>query len=129
MPSSARPPTASDLVRFDGSTWSRWPLEDTEVGPSVSHFDDATRERHLLDICVHAIDTSADGAVWLLAKGRSGPSEPRHLYVITPEGVARVSSRIDNAHLHDVPFAPSVAPSSGFRYNTVWPLGGEEGAS
>ncbi len=54
----------------------------------VGHFDGVTWDRHLLDLCVHAIDISTDGTIWVVAQETSGPNGPRHLYVITPEAVA-----------------------------------------
>jgi hypothetical protein len=100
-----------DLVRFDGSEWSRWPLEDTgfHAGPAgvevatdgsvwyasgspadncggVARFDGVTPDRYLSGLCVEAIDITTDGSVWLLAT--EADSDLRHVYVITPEAVA-----------------------------------------
>jgi hypothetical protein len=43
-------------------------------------------DRYLLDLCVEAIDTTSDGAVWMLAS--EAGADLRHVYVITPEAIA-----------------------------------------
>ena len=82
-------------VAPDGSVWfvSRWG-QRPECGGGVGHADGDTWDgypRYLEDLCVDAIDITADGSVWLRAGKGSQEEEdagPRSVYVITPEAVA-----------------------------------------
>jgi hypothetical protein len=98
----------TDLVRFDGSDWSRWSILDTELTPmsalevapdgsvwaasgldgcdGVGYFDGVTPDHYLPGHCVKAIDITAGGAAWVLAKGPG--VDLRQVYVIIPEAMA-----------------------------------------
>jgi hypothetical protein len=83
-------------VAADGSVWfvSRWGRPGPDLCGGVGHADGETWDgypRYLEDLCVDAIDITADGLVWALAGKGSQEEEdagPRSLYVITPEAVA-----------------------------------------
>ena len=74
--------------RPSGSVWFAVVTPADDFCEGVGHLDGVTWDRHLLDLCVHATDSSSDGTMWIVAKEKRGPNGPRHLYVITPEAVA-----------------------------------------
>jgi len=108
-----------DFVRFDGTEWTTFawpdwvpdgrgttdPLRAARDGSiwvgtpghrypgsvcsGVGHFDGMSWSRYLPDLCVEAMDITADGVAWVLAsRDDTDDSLPRHVYVITPEAVA-----------------------------------------
>jgi hypothetical protein len=85
------PPYYLIRVAPDASLWvglSHGIESPTRTCHGIGHFDGASWERYLPDRCVTAIDTAADGSVWLLAMHEGEDDTPLDTYVITPEAVA-----------------------------------------
>ena len=79
-----------DLVRFDGSEWSRWPLEDSGIAPGS--YD--------------SLGVAADGSVWLatgaaLPEGFRQAADPGGTYEPTCDGIGHFDGVTWDRYLPD----------------------------